>query len=84
MNNENELSSVNKSRSSLRKELQSCITALRKSVPKGDKKKKKETQAEIALLEARLNDLETPIENASDINSDFSAGISFSNLLNVC
>eukprot|EP00043_Microstomoeca_roanoka_P009212 m.87749 g.87749 ORF g.87749 m.87749 type:complete len:296 (+) comp14516_c0_seq2:162-1049(+) len=35
------------------RELQAKITALKKSAPKGDKKKKKEITAEIALLEAQ-------------------------------
>ena len=32
------------------------IQALKRSVPKGDKKKKKEISAEIALLEAKLEE----------------------------
>lgn len=39
-----------------RKELHSKIQSLKKSVPKGDKKKKKEVTEEIALLEKELED----------------------------
>lgn len=39
---------------SKKKDLRAKIQALKKSVPKGDKKKKKEVQAEIAMLEAEL------------------------------
>ncbi|EDQ92626.1 uncharacterized protein MONBRDRAFT_30996 [Monosiga brevicollis MX1] len=39
-----------------KKELQSQVMALKKSVPKGDKKKKKEVDAQISKLEGDLND----------------------------
>jgi OTU domain-containing protein 6 len=54
------------------KDLTAKVTALKKSIPKGDKKKKKEVQAEIALLEAEtterhekeLNELEAQISES--------------------
>ena len=44
------------------------VQSLKRSVPKGDKKKKKEITAEIALLEAKLEEKHNKENNESDQN----------------
>ncbi|CAB3990187.1 Hypothetical predicted protein [Paramuricea clavata] len=51
-----------------RKELQAKVQSLKHSVPKGDKKKKKEITAEIALLEAKLEEKHNKENNESGQN----------------